>query len=457
MYAVRDLTQKEVEEYDQNQNASRRNLLNRDSNIENAAIGLEHSLECIGIVAITDELREEVGELIQTLNAAEVNLGILTGDTKESALNTAINCGMIPKGDAANYSDKIYELEGEDDAQVRQAIRNILSDLKRKSSGIKGFGEASTSQIGVESNIPLHATSFEIDFFQKRKIIDQHLVVRGSTFDMIMSEPFFKSHFAFILLFCRVIVGYEFSPTQKAGLVKFLRKKVCSVNEKILAIGDGFNDIPMFKSADISIEIDNLHTKNQTKSKWVASSPLMADIIITSLKSITDLFCQESELIRYSYLFAIVYSFAMAAFFTVPTMVFSAKSNYSALPLFESWFLFLFYMVICPLSLLWYIQMRRHSLDVRAREYLLLIRNNKNLRSVLAKMFLAVYFESLLLSLLFYFTSAYAVSDMTLQDGQTPDYQVLSLIFQVNLVFIATAKVVRISCRSCTVTCGSLI
>ena len=73
---------------------------------------------------------------------------------------------------------------------------------------------------------------------------------------MVLGNSWLKSHFLFLSSLSRTVIAYDLKPKQKASLLRAV-KSVSKDYPDILAIGDGFNDVPMFKEAAVSIEITN--------------------------------------------------------------------------------------------------------------------------------------------------------------------------------------------------------
>ena len=69
-----------------------------------------------------------------------------------------------------------------------------------------------------------------------------------------MADDYLQSHFAFICYFHKSVIAYEMKPSQKAELVKIVKKRF-PYNPVIMAVGDGANDVLMMEKAHISIEV----------------------------------------------------------------------------------------------------------------------------------------------------------------------------------------------------------
>lgn len=76
------------------------------------------------------------------------------------------------------------------------------------------------------------------------------LLLSGTALDIMLQDEVLVSHFKFMLTFAKNIVGYNLSPYHKATIVGFY-KEVHKIY--VMSVGDGYNDIGMLRSSDVSI------------------------------------------------------------------------------------------------------------------------------------------------------------------------------------------------------------
>lgn len=108
---------------------------------------------------------------------------------------------------------------------------------------------------------------------------DLHIFIDGRCFDDICSDIRQTQAFVIILAFTKGLFGYNFSPNNKNKLLKMMQKYVCN-NSKVLAIGDGLNDLLMLNDANLSIGI---------RSKEILQVKNTCDVIVSTYSQITDL------------------------------------------------------------------------------------------------------------------------------------------------------------------------
>jgi len=183
---------------------------NREAVIARMAALLEETLlETLyipGLTAIEDKLQDEVPETIQAVRQAGVKLWVLTGDSLDTAKTIA-------------YSSSVLD--------DKMAVQEVRTADEMKPWGYNCPG-------GKAMLITGHA-------------LEQIWVVGRQ-------EEFMKRvHTVDVVIACRV------SPLQKADLVRLVRHSVTvpgTTPEPVtLAIGDGANDVPMIRAAQVGVGI----------------------------------------------------------------------------------------------------------------------------------------------------------------------------------------------------------
>ena len=185
-------------------------LVDRQDMIERAGELIEHEFELGGATAIEDKLQKGVPEAVDKLRRANIKMWMLTGDKRETAINIGHSCRLIKDYSSVTVLDH-------ESGQVEQHIAASIVEINKD---------------GIAHSV---------------------VVVDGQTLAMIDSDPSVQSLFFDLAILADSVICCRASPSQKAGLVKTIRRKV--KKSVTLAIGDGANDIAMIQEAHVGIGI----------------------------------------------------------------------------------------------------------------------------------------------------------------------------------------------------------
>ena len=177
-----------------------------------------------------DSLQDDVCNTIESFIEAGIKVCMITGDKVETAVNVSISCGLR-KPDIINY----YIIEDYSPLKIEEK----MIALKEK-------------QVG-----------------------SMCLIIDGGSIDIIMT--FFEKLFIESINSCNSLIFCRCSPKQKSSIVKTIKKYS---SKKILAIGDGGNDVSMLKVADIGVGIEG---------KEGMQASLDSDFSITEFKNLKTL------------------------------------------------------------------------------------------------------------------------------------------------------------------------
>ena len=220
--------------------------------------GVENEIESdsflIGCSAVEDRLQDNVNETLSALRAAGIKICMITGDKRETAVNIAVNCGLLS---SVNH---VHVVEARDKAfRLRRFIPRRVGLLSRDDSQDFSAHAPPVSRSDSLEPQPKSFTSLTGTCLSA--------VVEGSTLEIILANPEMVDRLADLLtsqwfesvVFCRV------SPKQKGDIVQIINgknnKKTSSSGGSIrhacstLAIGDGANDVNMIKVASIGVGI----------------------------------------------------------------------------------------------------------------------------------------------------------------------------------------------------------
>lgn len=180
-------------------------LVDREDMMEKASELVEQGLELAGATAIEDKLQEGVPEAVDKLRRAKIKMWMLTGDKRETAVTVARAVRLIK-----DYSSVTVLDHGTGD--VNQRIAAAIIDTN-------------------------HGT-----------VAHSVVVIDGQTLSIIEADDAVKNLFIDLATLVDSVICCRASPSQKASLVRAIRRKV--KKSITLAIGDGANDIAMIQEAN---------------------------------------------------------------------------------------------------------------------------------------------------------------------------------------------------------------
>jgi phospholipid-translocating P-type ATPase (flippase) len=231
-----------------------------DTNDENDLSNeIESGSFLIGCTAVEDRLQDQVNETLAALRAAGIKVCMITGDKRETAVDIAVNCGLVS---SINHVHVVEAPGGR--FRLRRYIpkRVVAGGFRRDSWDNDEEDQVTPPPVSRSCTLVGEPKSFS-------SLPGSCLsaVVEGSTLETILADKSMADRLADLLtsqwfesiVFCRV------SPKQKGDIVQLINgrnnKKTLSAGGSIrhacstLAIGDGANDVNMIKVASIGVGI----------------------------------------------------------------------------------------------------------------------------------------------------------------------------------------------------------
>ena len=410
-------------------------LISDKNKFEKLSEKIESNLELVGVIGLKDEIAEGAPQIVQFFKNTNLKMWMVTGDSKENALNTAINLKMI------SNRKQTFLISEENNKDLIIVIRNILEEIKNALKPQTFLFNKAQSEIKNPNQVPLPDQE---KIFQS--LSHNCLIVNGESLNIIFSNSYLKSHFIFIASIIKNGIGYNLTAEHKKLLVKMIQTHFPD-NPTVMAVGDGFNDIPMMQAADISIEIIPYNIKDKTNRGIVN----VGDIQINKLKLIQDLMIyygriktDRQENIIY-FFFYLSYLLAFTIFFFNWYTKFVASSIPTDLEVF------LYNCIFSLPNIIVYgvfdMPFKRKIL----RKYPALYLDGALKKSQYMKIFaLKVIVVAALQSILIFFTTANIVNDSLSSDGNSSDvYMIkvnilLSLVFQANIQVFNNYKSIKI-------------
>lgn len=239
------------------------NLIQRETLFENLANEYENEMDLLGILFFEENFSNELRYSVNKLEQAGINTWIVSGDRRDNVVSLAKNLEMV------SPSSNIVEFTREDHLDDL--------DIKMNMHLLQFIGSSDNDNLLQSSSNEQHGISFS----QQKKIQtkDLHMLLDGECFNLICGDNRLYQSLIILLGHTKQFMGYSFSPINKYKLTKIMQDYIVH-NSKLLAIGDGLNDLMMLKEANLSIGI---------RSKEILQIRNTCDIIVTKFPQIVDL------------------------------------------------------------------------------------------------------------------------------------------------------------------------
>lgn len=210
LYGYRFLNENEYAIWKKEHLDATTSLIDRARRIEESGDMIEQDLELCAATAIEDKLQKGVPEAIDKLRRANIKMWMLTGDKRETAINIGYSCRLI----------KEYSTVTVLDHEAGEVDRSMVAAM-----------------LAINSGTVPHSV----------------VVIDGQTLSQVSEDDRCQRIFYDLAIVANSVICCRASPSQKASLVKNIRKRV--KKSITLAIGDGANDIAMIQEAHVGIGI----------------------------------------------------------------------------------------------------------------------------------------------------------------------------------------------------------
>jgi len=263
-------------------------LVDRQDMVERAGEMIEKDFELAGATAIEDKLQKGVPEAIDKLRRAMIKLWMLTGDKLQTAVNIGHSCRLIK-----DYSS--------------------ITILDRSAGDIQHRMAAATLEI------------------TSGRVAHSVVVIDGQTLALVEADEIIRKLFIDLAIIVDSVICCRASPSQKAYLVRVIRRKVR--HAVTLAIGDGANDIAMIQEAHVGIGITGKEGLQAART---------SDYSIAQFRFLLKLLLVHG---RWNYIRTCKYTlstFWKEMLFYLTQALYQRYAGYTGTSLYESWSLSMF-------------------------------------------------------------------------------------------------------------------
>lgn len=437
VYAKKRIDKKAAEIFQKSCHNLKFSLMSQTKELEELATNLENKMDLIGVVGLKEEIREEVPDLINFFDHLNIPVWLLSGDTEENVLNCAYTSKLI------NNSKDMLVIKDEVVEDLFLTIRNMLSEIKlvidpyKKTvdEQIKEKVSPTKKRILKKMTTGIGNSRFAITLDVKELLWNKYIVVNGTSFNLIMNDPYLKSHFIFLLAMPKVVIAYNLTPEQKQEFVKITQTYF--EEKTVLAIGDGYNDNLMMQMADVSIEICHL---KHNKASHIRNNA--GDIQVNSLKHIKDLMLIDGKSFFERIDNLLLFLFYKEYLLAFPLFFFNWYVSFTGTKLFTSIFVFLYQFIFSAATIVIYGVFDRPFHEALMKKFpgLYLDGAHKKFNAV-TRFFIRGVAESVAQSVVIFYFTAYMVGGSVDDEGLNSDVGVLVCVMAASVLFIHNFKI----------------
>ncbi|KDD73748.1 hypothetical protein H632_c1873p0, partial [Helicosporidium sp. ATCC 50920] len=358
LLGTRIIDEREYQGWDARYQEAASSFQDRDARMDALGAELERELELVGVTAIEDKLQDGVPAAVSTLLAAGMRVWMITGDKLETALNIAVACRLVADPDAVL---SLCIDEGLAPAEAPKRCEALLDAALAQCSA--SYCEAAgLSQLPDAEAIP-------------RDWQAEEMVVDGPTLAHVLGDARLSRKLAVLASHCRGVVIARSSPSQKAGVVALMKEYEMDVAAgesrglvrwykryrrrlagKMLAVGDGANDVAMLQTADVGVGIMGKEGRQATNN---------ADYAVTQFRFLVQLLLVHGNLSYYRLARLIKYSFYKNITFAFVLFYYQFYNGYSGQALVDSITAAVFNVVFTSLPILLFAVLDRPVRDLK--------------------------------------------------------------------------------------------
>jgi len=459
IYAKRSLPEYEAWTYINKLRNLKTSLINQTEELTNLALEVEKDMNLLCVIGLKDELNEGIEELMTFSHDADINVWMVTGDSKENSLSTASAIGLF---DAK--IDKRKELTSEDQESLTLQLRSLLAEIKNIYM-LNFFEIMDGSRKSLEYSKKSLRKSFTKsieDFFLKKienwqtsnretqaKFLDlknrlskSYLMLNGKSLDLMFRDPYLKPHFVFLLSMFKKVIAYNLTPRHKYLLTDIVQSLFID-NPSVMAIGDGANDSLMLQTAHIGVEL----LKNTTNlTTFLKKGKLNAgDLQISSLAVLKELMLVEG-IRRLTLLENFVYILFYKSFLIGWTsFLYNWFCSFTGTSIFNSMIVFLYSFFFSAFTLPIYVLFDKPISEGTLRHFpalykeALLKKRNPILRIVIKSLI-----EGIAHSMVIFYSTSLALSEILIDEGMVTDFTMMSFALSTCLIFVPNVKILFI-------------
>lgn len=277
---------------------------NEEGRVRSAIDEQLNGLSFIGSAYLQESLLPQVTETVLRLKSAGVKIWMATGDSAHSAYSIAVQSRITSLETEnlalTNFSSQfdlkrlmtkavkrcIYgEYDGLALSRLNQPAEPYSARNNKRAERSKSLGGLKISGVSgakLYKAVQIKTDKDQTDFLEEpydNGVLKYTLTVDGPTLELVVSDPELRKIFMCLAFAAEAVLACAMLPSQKADLVRLLQKNL-SFKPKVMAVGDGVNDIAMIRQANVGVGIS---------SKFNSQAANSSDLMTKSFNNIADL------------------------------------------------------------------------------------------------------------------------------------------------------------------------
>ncbi|KAH8583035.1 P-type ATpase3 cation transport ATpase [Cryptosporidium sp. chipmunk genotype I] len=212
---------------------------------------LESDLTIISYLLLQNDLRPKTREFVESIKMSGIKPVILTGDSAFTALSVARKAGIISNKSPVAIGDTCIDLTGKETIVWYDAI--VGSNMVISPNKIYESTEYNSLVVTSRALMLLRSKKYfrpNFEMANMNPLSNFSFLKTYCGFEKFSSEEL-SSHSLFDLVFDRIRIFARSNPEHKRIVISEFKKR----NIVTGMIGDGVNDLPAFKMADVSISV----------------------------------------------------------------------------------------------------------------------------------------------------------------------------------------------------------
>ena len=371
-------------------------------------IELNAKCQLLGCTAIEDKLQESVPETISAMLDGGINVWVLTGDKQKTAENIGIACNLLEP--AMERHGLLFKLTVAPSHELQTLMTSAIATITK----YRQDNKYSKQSAGLVINSIALKTIMDIDNNN-----DQDL----------------QSLFLDLAKLCKSVIGVRLQPNQKAQIIEFIQERTSA---RTLAIGDGTNDEPMIKTANVGVGIAGLEGTAAVRA---------SDYAIGKFKFLKRLLFVHGRLHYRRITTLVCYMFYKNGLLSLSSFYFGFFNGFSGQILYNEWAYQLYNIVFTCVPILLFAVIDRDHTDRYLINHPQLYHISQSGEYFNAKVFFTWIADSLLASFLLIFIPIHCYEYTTSVDhtGQSSGIWTTGIVIYTAIVFTANIRLAFIT------------